>query len=275
MIIRNENITTADIRRLLRDPANRTDKFLIGFALARGILNTGYAQSTPGSVKRIVSLDPNGKYGTKVYGNSGTRKLKYIDGLKFDKIIPEKQYNPLRATEINNGTKLNSSIPLSLYTGKYINDFSTLDERKQIAKYFYLHSIMMNAVINNSGRFSKHRLSVVEGLYSPETNQTITSDSILDLQTKGRVAVYEVKGLDGKNDPAATFNVACYWKDSALFDEIILSYDTVDPNVEYTAQIIVTMPEVTDLYKGSFSRNIRTEFNYNTALKNGLAELAV
>jgi len=35
------------------------------------------------------------------------------------------------------------------------------------------------------------------------------------------------------------------------------------------------MPEVTDKYIGEFRRNIRTEYNYNVALKDGLAELAV
>jgi hypothetical protein len=35
------------------------------------------------------------------------------------------------------------------------------------------------------------------------------------------------------------------------------------------------MPEVTDKYVGDFRRNVQTEYNYNVALKNGLAELAV
>ena len=275
MIIRNENITTTDIRRLLRDPANRADDFLIGFALAREVLNFRYMQSTPTAVKRIQSNESVGKYGTQVYGNSNIPKLRYIDGLRFKNIIPEKQYNPVLASDITNGTKLGGGIPLSTFAGSALNSKTTIADRKEVAKYFYLHSMMMNGVRNNTGRFGKHSLIVSEGLYAPETNQKVTSGSILDLQTKGRAVVYEVRNLEGNLDSAATFNIASYWKDTALFDELILSFDTVDPNVEYTAQIIVTMPEVTDKYIGEFRRNIRTEYNYNVALKDGLAELVV
>lgn len=275
MIIRNENITTTDIRRLLRDPANRADDFLIGFALAKELLNFRYMQSTPTAVKRIQSNEPVGKYGTRIYGNSSVPKLRYIDGLRFKNIIPEKQYNPVLASDITNGTKLGDGIPLSTFAGSALNSKTTVTDRKEVAKYFYLHSMMMNGVRNNTGRFGKHSLIVSEGLYAPETNQTVTSGSILDLQTKGRAVVYEVRNLEGNLDSAATFNIASYWKDTALFDEIILSYDTVDPSVEYTAQIIVVMPEVSDLYKGTFNRSVRTEYNYNVALKDGLAELVV
>jgi hypothetical protein len=275
MIIRNENISTADIRRLLRDPANRTDEFLIGFALAREVLNFRYMQSTPTAVKRIESKEPLFKYGTTVYGNPTIPKLRYKDGLRFKKIVPEKQYNPVLMTSINNGTKLGQGLSLSTFTGSTLNSKATLADRKKVAKHLYLQTLLLNGVSNNKGRFGKYSVNVAEGLYAPETNQTVTSGSILDLQTKGRAVVYEVTNLEGKNDPAAAFNVASYWKDTMMFDDLILSYDTVDPSVEYTAQIIVTMPEVTDKYVGDFRRNVQTEYNYNVALKNGLAELAV
>jgi len=189
--------------------------------------------------------------------------------------VPESQYNPLNKTTITNGTKLGKGIQLSAFTNGQLNNTRTLSGRKELAKYFYLQSLLINGFNSNRGKFKKSSLDVVEGLFTAETNQTLESGGILDLQTKGRAVVYEVKDSKGNNDPAAAFNVATYWKDNMLFDELILSFDTVDPNVGFTAQIIVTMPEVDDKYKGTFRRNVRTEYNYNVALRDGLAEFAV
>jgi hypothetical protein len=275
MIIANDNISTQEMRRLLRDPINRKDNLLMGIALGQGIIGPNYVQSIPSAVKRIESNKPYFKYGTSVYGKSSIPKVRYRDNLRFKSIVPEKQYNPLNKTKIDGSTLLGGGMPLSIFSNSALNSKIGLDSRKEIAKYFYLQSLLMNSVHNNSGRFSKFSLRVVDGLYVPEANQTVTSDSILDLQTKGRAVIYEVINSKGETDSAATFNVASYWKDTALFDTMILSYDTLDPNVESTVQIIVTMPEVDTKYKGTFSRNVRTEFNYNIALQNGLAELAV
>lgn len=275
MIIRNENISVQDVRRLLRDPANRADNLFIGTALAKNVLNFRFMQSTPSAVKRISSTKTEAKYGSVKYGNLDIPKLRYKDNLTFKKIVPEQQYNPVTFTEINNGTKLAFNIPLSTFTGEFLKNKTSLLDRKGIAKHFYLQTLLMNGVQNNSGRFSRTNLSVAEGLFTPEANYTITDGNILELQTKGRAVVYDVRDNNGANDPAAAFNIAQYWKDSMMFDELILSFDTVDPSVTYTAQIIVTMPEVDDKYTGNFRRLVRTEFNFNSALQNGLAELVV
>lgn len=275
MIISNENISVAEVRRLLRDPANRKDDLFVGTALAKKVLNFRFMQSTPTACKRIVSSAPTGKYGTNRYGNIIIPKLRYKDNFQYDRIVPESQYNPVTFTEISNGTKLGDGITLSAFTNKYLKFKSSLVDRKNVAKHLYPQTLLMNGVKNNAGRFDKISLNVAEGLFTPETGYTITSGNVLDLQTQGRAVVYSVTNLHGENDPAATFNVAQYWKDTMLFDELILTYDTVDPSVTYTAQIIVTMPEMDDKYKGNFRRIVRTEFNYNSALQNGLAELVV
>lgn len=275
MIISNENISVAEVRRLLRDPANREDDLLIGTALAKNALNFRFMQSTPTACKRIVPAAPAGKYGTARFGNTNVPKLRYRDNFQYNKIIPEYQYNPVVMSEIRNGTKLGEGLPLSLFTGKYLKSKTSLKDRKGVAKHFYLQTLLMNGVRNNSGRFSKAGLNVVEGLFAPETGYTITSGNILELQTEGRAVVYNVTNLSGANDPAAAFNIAQYWKDAMLFDELILSYDTVDPSLDYTAHIIVIMPSVDDKYNGNFRRIVKTQYNYNTALENGLAELVV
>lgn len=275
MIIRNENITTAEVRRLLRDSTNRVDSFFIGLALAKNALNFRFMQSTPTAVKRLQGNEAVGKYGTSRYGNLSIPKLRYKENYNYKRVVPESQYNPLNKTTITNGTKLGKGIQLSAFTNGQLNNTRTLSGRKELAKYFYLQSLLINGFNSNRGKFKKSSLDVVEGLFTAETNQTLESGGILDLQTKGRAVVYEVKDSKGNNDPAAAFNVATYWKDNMLFDELILSFDTVDPNVGFTAQIIVTMPEVDDKYKGTFRRNVRTEYNYNVALRDGLAEFAV
>lgn len=269
MIIANENISVAEVRRLLRDPVNRTDNLLVGTALAKNVLNFGFAQSTPTAVTRIEGTEPLAKYGTAKYGKTQFPKLRYKDNFRFKFIVPDRKYNPVRFDTFDASTKLGENIPLSKFTGKYLNSYTGDDTRKSIAKHLYPQTFLLNGVRANTGRFSKASLSVAEGLFAPESNYTITEGNILELQTKGRAVVYDV------SDGAFAFNIAKYWKDSMLFDELILSYDTVDPNVAYTAQIIVTMPELDDNYKGNFRRLVRTEFNYNIALRNGLAELVV
>ena len=275
MQVRNENITTAQVRRLLREKSNRTDSFFLGFALAKKVLSPEFAQSTPTSLKRIYPSGSTGKYGTVRYGKFTIPKLRYQETLQFKKIIPEKQYNPLIKTQIDNSTKLGSGIPMAMFTNGFLNNKSDLESRKKLAKHLYLQTFLINGFNNNPGKFSKFTLSAVECLFVPETNQALSSSGILSLQTKGRAVVYEVRNSKGQVDPVATFNVANYWKDNMLFDELILSFDTVDPNVDYTAQIIVIMPEVDDKYKGTFRRRVKTEYNYNVALTDGLAEFAI
>jgi hypothetical protein len=274
MIIRNDNITPAQVRRLLRDPKNRQDKLFLGTAFAKGALNFRFMQSTPTAVKRIVPNESQAKYGTNRYGLSAVPKLRYKDNLRFKNIIPERQYNPVVLNEISNSTKLGKGISVSMFAKNYLAEL-TFEERKEVAKHLYLQTFLINGVRINTGRFAQSRLTVAEGLFFPETTYTITPGNILELQGTGRVAVYDVTDEFGNPDPAGAFNIACYFKDSMMFDELILSYDTVDPNQNLTAQIIVTMPKVDNKYIGNFRRIIRTEYNFNVALRNGLAELVV
>ena len=274
MLIKNKNIETTQIRQLLRDPINREDDFLIGLALAQGSLNPRFMQSTPSACLRIESLKAMGKYGHGKIGASDRVKYRYCESMNFNRIIPERQYNPLNKTEITNGTKLDGGIPLSTFVNNGVTSFKSLNARKSIAKYCYVHSMMMNAVSSNVGRFGDYALSLAEGVYIPEPNQAISKGSILDLARTGRVAVYDVK-RNGVSDPSAAFNIASYFKDNHLFQDLILSFDTVDPNQSVTAQIIIILPQMDSLYRGDFRKKVSTEFNFRPALQNGLAELAV
>lgn len=273
MIIRSDDITTTQIRQLLRDPANRTDRLLIGLALAKGVLSPRYAQSTPSACLQIEGELPVGKYGTGKLGAKDRPKLRYREDLKFNRVVPEAQYNPLTGKEIQNGMKLGKGLTLSRFAKGNLHRLNDVQKR-EFAKYAYLHSLLINSFRSMSDRFSKYSLEIEEGLFWPETNQNVTPGSHLDLARNGRLMVYEVRSKDG-SDLSATFNVAKYLKDNALFQELILSYDSLDPNQDCTGQIIVIMPEVDDYYRGEFTRKVCTHYNFRSALRKGLAELAV
>lgn len=273
MIINSDSVTTAQIRQLLRDPANREDDLLVGLSLAVGAISPFYAQSTPSACLQIEGPFPTAKYGTGKLGAYGRPKMRYREDIKQKRIVPDPQYNPLRATKTSNGMKLGKGMPLSMFSFSNLSKLSATEAR-EFSKYAYLHSLILNGIRANTDRFSKYSIELVECLYYPEENQTVTPGSRLDLMRSGRVAVFEVKSKEG-SDTSATFEVARYIKDNALFEELILSYDTLDPNQRCTGQIIVIMPEVDDFYKGDFRRKVCTEYNFNSALREGLAELTV
>ena len=99
----------------------------------------------------------------------------------------------------------------------------------------------------------QNSLIVTEGLVKKQSDETLVSGDIRDLQTQGRAVVYEVLNNKGQNDPYATFELANYWKDNNLFQGLILHYDTLEPSSTatvqdekvYHAEIIVVMPTVT------------------------------
>ena len=270
-------ITTPKVRRLFRDPANREDELLIGTALSNGAISPNFVNPIPGSVTRIVGKDPIAKYGTTVYGTSdlfAEPKSRYKENLRYKTILPEKQYDPLQQNAIHDFTALGPGITMAKFSGNGLSTKTSFESRQQVAKYFYLHSLLLRAVKTNPGKFGNYNIMVPEGLYKPDAGDP-TPDSILDLQTTGRAVTYMVIGPDGKPSTSGAFEVAHYWKDNALFEKMVLAYDTIDRAIPLTAQIIMVMPEVDSIYVGDYKREVGTEFNYNVALQDGLAKLSL
>ena len=286
MIIKRPTITTRGVRSKLREPNNRNDDLFINYCISKGVLDPRYKMAAPTGVNRIIGKEPTAKFGTKTYGSSTFKKLKYKEFLGqelLQQVVVENKYNPANMADITSGTKLNKGIRIGPFVANLesqmgqstLNDIKSLEERKKIARHYYMQSLLMTGFVNNEDRFGKYNLVITEGLYLPETTETLTPDDIKDLATKGRAVVYEVIDSAGQMAPEMTFDVAHYWKDNFLFDNLILSYDTVDPNKPFNAQIVVTMPEVDLYYKGSFSRKVSTEFNFKMLIDDGLAEAYV
>ena len=280
MIIRRDTITTREVRSKLREPNNREDDMFIAFCVSLGVLNPSFKSDSPGEVKRVVGKDPKAKFGTRMYGQGHTSKNKFKEDLKINRVLPEKQFNPMNKSDISSGTKLGKGIPLGRFVATQslsqatLNDIPNLSERKELARHYYMYAVMMQAFQNSRDKFSqKYSLSVTEGYYLPETTETLTSGGIKDLASKGRAVVFEVMDQEGNNAPEKTYEFAVYLKDNHLFEKLILSYDTVDPNTDYNVQVVVTMPEISEKFTGSFSRKIATEYNYNLLVDNALAEV--
>jgi len=279
MIIKRETITTREVRSKLREDNNRKDDLFTSFCMAKGVLDPRYKFLAPTGINRLIGKEPIAKFGNKPLGVSDFRKLKYKEFKGFRRFVPEKQFNPMNKDKISAGTKLARGVTLGRFTGA-IGSRHTLNryshaERQQIARNFYLQAPLMVGFENNEDKFDNYSLVVTEGLYSPETTETLTRDGIKDKATKGQVVVYEVIDQEGNMSPEKTFEVAQYWKDNFLFDELILSYDTVDPKMGYNAQIIVVMPEVGTDYNPRFDFKVKTEFNFNLLVNDGLAEAFV
>jgi len=278
MIIRRDDITTREVRSKLREPNNLSDDLFVSFCVSLGVLNSGFKSDQPREVKRIVKKEPTAKFGTRKYGSGQIYKNKYKEFLNIKRVLPEKQFNPMSKSEITTGTKLGRGISLSRFISQSLsqatlNDFPTLAERQELARHYYMFGVMMTGFNNSEDKFGqKYSLSVTEGLYLPETTETLTSGGIKELAGKGRSCVFEVIDQEGNVALEKTFELAVYWKDNHLFEKMILSYDTINPDGSLNACIVVTMPDISDKFTGAFSRNISTEFNYNLLINNALAE---
>lgn len=196
----------------------------------------------------------------------------------ISKIVPDPRYNPNNAIRLVSGTKLAKGVTIGKFLGAAgektnLNHIVTATERLNIARQLYLQAMAMNTINTNIGKFQNKRLIVVEGLYKKGPSETLTSGSLNDLATKGQVIVYQMIDENGRADHAAMFDLAVYWKDSILYDKIILDYDTFNPNGSLECHVILQMPAVNSNFEGSFNSNLETRFNGNLQTSGELVEL--
>ena len=193
-------------------------------------------------------------------------------------IIPDPLYNPNNADFIHSGTKLAKGVSIGKFLGGVgektnMNHITDDAERLQIARQFYLQAMAMNTVNTNEGRFKNKRLIVVEGLYKKGPEENLQSGSLNDLATQGKVVVYQLINSIGVPDHVAMFDLAVYWKDSILFDKLILDYDTYNPDGSLECHVILQMPTISSNFTGNFSKQLETRYNGNVQTTRELIEI--
>lgn len=194
------------------------------------------------------------------------------------KIVPDPVYNPNNAPFISSGTKLAKGISIGKFLGGVgektnMNHITDNAERLQIARQLYLQAMAMNTVNTDLGQFSEKRLIVVEGLYKKGLEENLVSGGLNDLATKGRVVVYQLINRAGIPDHMAMFDLAVYWKDSLLYEKIILDYDRYNVDGSLECHVILQMPEVDSTYKGNFSKQLETLYNGSVQTTGELVEI--
>ena len=129
----------------------------------------------------------------------------------------------------------------------------------------YIHGTILKRIIDNQEQFKGVNLQVSESVYRPGPSEVITKGSVNDLKLKGRAVVYKADDSSGASNNNKLFDIAQYLKDTAYYEEMILSYDTYQCNLGggpvITARLIIILPEISDEWSASFKRGISTEFN--------------
>jgi len=169
-------------------------------------------------------------------------------------------------------TKLNDNVSISKFLGTEdptnLNFLREDKAKKQLAKYLYVHSTILQTVYDNREELKGVSLQVAEGVYRPGPSETITPKSLNDFKLKGKTVVYKAVNSRGEEDNSKLFDVAAFLKDNAYYEEMILAYDSFKGTNNITARLIITLPDIDDDWNGVFNRKLSTEYN-NTKLASG------
>jgi len=193
-------------------------------------------------------------------------------------VIPDPTYNPNNAIAITPATKLSKGVTMGKFLGASgeftnLNHVTNAADKLQIARQFYLQAEAMSTVNRSQGQFRAYRLIVVEGLYRKAADETLVSGGLNDLATKGQVVVYQLIDKNGVPDHAAMFDLAVYWKDSLLYDKIIMDYDKFNPDGSLECHVILQMPIISSTFTATFKKQLETRFNGNLQSSGELVEI--
>ena len=288
------NYSVEEVRAKMRDKNNRDFSEWTAYQIASGVLNANYANNVPSSFGSIVLTNqPQERRGLNSIGQveplSVVQKYKPRQlKVKFN-ILPELEFKNNMSGIITQNTLINHDISMGKFVGfDDHGEFNNLinADKQQIAKNYFIITELMKLVSNTNHyptELENHSLIVVEGYYSPEKfgigspnnikTEVLTTNSTLDLRSKGRAVVLELRDQKGKVDKEATFQLAKMWSDVGTFDKLILDYDTYNPNGELNAQIILEVPNITSFTNIKFTRSVQTLFNNNVQSNDALVEI--
>ena len=267
-------VSTNGARSRLRDPGNRNNSTFTNQLLADETVCPEYIIPAPEGVGRIIEGGETPSAGDGAVGSGINPATAYVPRHTDVTLIPELQFNPYFNSPITASTRLNVGITVAKFLGSddptnfdFIRDQKT---RTSIACYWYLHTLFIRDISEDTGDFKDYRLEVAEGLYRPGPDETITPGSINDLKMKGRAVVYKLTDSQGRVDNTKTFDLAARWKDTMYYDQMILSYDTIDCALH--ARLIIVLPEIDADWKGNYRRQVWTEYNNNKLSQGELVE---
>ena len=182
-------------------------------------------------------------------------------------------YNPNFFESITSSTKVGPGIPIAKFLGApgSRTQFDQITEdTRTIARQLYLQAEAIRLVQKNSD-FNQNRLTVSEGIYVPAITES--PSGINKNKMTGKSIVYQLMAPSGQIDIEKSFDLAVSWKDYAQFDELVLDYDTYDPDGSISCQIVLTMPECTESFDINFSQKIQTDMNGELLSANELVEV--
>jgi hypothetical protein len=268
--ISNGYMSSAKARSKLRDTSNSGNNTFVGTLLRENWICAEYNNPTPRRIGRtvkqestpILSNKPKDIYTPQIAAT-------YVPKFEVGNIVPEAQYNPLNQDDITIQTKLNKGITIAKFLGsedatnlKHIRD---LEVKRKIAQHLYLQALVLKRIQEDNETFKGINLVVSEGIYRPGPSETMTKGGINDLKSKGRAIVYKAVDQNGIESALALFDIAEFLKDSVFYEEMKLSYDTLECDGAglpvLKARLIITMPELDDNWSATFNRKVSTEYN--------------
>ena len=285
--VRYSGVSNADLdlelaRSKLRNTKNRKNSRFVQSLLEEDIIDKSYNDAIPPAIGRVL----DGESSTLIANNTSSpmhpdQAVVHIPRYTIGSFPPEPRFNPWVQDNITIKTQLGVGYSLAKFLGsndptniKHIKD---LNKRKEIAAALYLQTIPLAKIKNNKTEFAGITLVVTEGLYRPGPDEEVEKGSIADLKMQGRAVVYKALDPYGRETNERLFDIAAHLKDTAYFDELILSYDSLKTDIarrsDITARLILVMPKLGSDYTGTFKREVRTEFNGNKLSQGELVEV--
>jgi hypothetical protein len=278
------DLSTSEIRALLRTEGVRNITSFVGNSVATGRLSPAFSQSNPPRISRVSAGNQEPYRGNNPLGNrlpGGETRFLAPDDLTDYNFSPE--YIIGDSINVSRAIQLATGIYLSTFTGGIgqVGRLSTIpiENRAQYARNLQPNAELLRRIRSNrENDFKNHRLIVVEALYNPEPAE-INSDgwdtSINKYRSEGRAVVYELHDSTGKIDAAKTFDLAVYLKTVTSFEKLILDYDTYEPDGSLNAQLIFVTPRLNESYEvtdGNWFKAIETRFNGRVTSSSDLVE---
>lgn len=189
--------------------------------------------------------------------------------------LPDLQFLPDALEVIDAKTPLCQGVTLGQFTKNTgLDHIATIEEKRQIARNLIPHALILRLIRNNTTKFARHTLVVVEGVYkaSPEEQITESDENHNWLASKGRGVVYELR-TNNKIDLEKTVELVRYLEIYFKFyDKIQLDYDTINEG-ELNAQIVIQTPEIPTTYDVPFKGASESVFNGTPQAQKQLVEV--